>query len=262
MRAKEKPMTDHRDMVSVRYMVDDVEKAVAFYTTFLGFEVLNNFPAFADIARGNLRLLISGPASSAARPMADGAKPGPGGWNRIHLIVDDIDAEVARLREAGAPFRNAMIEGPGGKQILLQDPSGNVVELFQMAAQTRQADSPVQAHEAPTLDHIAFNVPDLNGLVERLTGAFGMVAEVRSEHFALVADPGSGLKLELGQSGDAEAHFRHLGFHTNDVDGAHEALVDAGMEVSEPPHRRDFARMYTSFLKQPGGLEVQLVKYD
>jgi Glyoxalase/Bleomycin resistance protein/Dioxygenase superfamily len=114
----------------------------------------------------------------------------------------------------------------------------------------------------PTLDHIAINVPDLDGLLERLTVAFGMVAEFRSEHFALVADPASGLKLELGRSGDAEAHLRHLGFRTDDVDSAHGALVEAGMEVSEPPHRRDFARMYTSFLKQPGGLEVQLVKYD
>jgi len=121
-------------MVSVRYMVDDVQEAVAFYTTFLGFEVLNNFPAFADVARGNLRLLLSGPGSSAGRPMPDGAKPGPGGWNRIHLIIDDIDAEVARLREAGASFRNDILEGPGGKQILLQDSSGNVVELFQPAA--------------------------------------------------------------------------------------------------------------------------------
>jgi hypothetical protein len=116
--------------------------------------------------------------------------------------------------------------------------------------------------KAPTLDHIALAVPDLDGLVERLTGAFGMVAEVRFEHFALLADPASGLKLELGRSGDAEAHFRHLGFRTDDVDSAHETLVVAGMEVSEAPHRRDFARMYTSFLKQPGGLEVQLVKYD
>jgi catechol 2,3-dioxygenase-like lactoylglutathione lyase family enzyme len=126
-------MTDPRDMVSVRYMVDDVGKAVAFYTTFLGFEVLNNFPPFADVARGNLRLLLSGPASSAGRPMPDGAKPGPGGWNRIHLIVEDIAAEVARLRDAGASFRNDILEGPGGKQVLLQDPSGNVVELFQPA---------------------------------------------------------------------------------------------------------------------------------
>lgn len=131
-------MTDPREMVSVRYMVVDVEEAVAFYTRFLGFEVLNKFPAFADLARGKLRLLISGPNSSAGRPMADGATPGPGGWNRIHLIVDDIEAEVARLRAAGAPFRNAIVQGPGGKQILLQDPSGNLVELFQPAeAQTR-----------------------------------------------------------------------------------------------------------------------------
>jgi catechol 2,3-dioxygenase-like lactoylglutathione lyase family enzyme len=121
-------------MVSVRYMVDDVPEAVAFYTKLLDFEVLNNFPPFADVARGNLRLLLSGPNSSAGRPMPDGARPGPGGWNRIHLIVDDIDAEVARLRAAGALFRNDILEGPGGKQVLLKDPSGNVVELFQPAA--------------------------------------------------------------------------------------------------------------------------------
>ncbi|MDZ4866020.1 MAG: VOC family protein [Alphaproteobacteria bacterium] len=128
-------MTDLGEMVSVRYMVDDVEKAIAFYTKVLGFEVLTSFvPAFADVARGRLRLLLSGPASSAGRPMPDGAKPGPGGWNRIHLIVDDIEAEVARLRAAGAQFRNDVLAGPGGKQILLLDPSGNVVELFQPAA--------------------------------------------------------------------------------------------------------------------------------
>jgi len=121
-------------MVSVRYMVDDVEQAVDFYTKVLGFEVLTNFPpAFADVARGRLRLLLSGPKSSAGRPMPDGATPGPGGWNRIHLIVDDIEAEAARLHAAGAAFRNDILEGPGGKQVLIQDPSGNVVELFQPA---------------------------------------------------------------------------------------------------------------------------------
>lgn len=123
------------DMVSVRYIVDDVAKAVDFYTKYLGFEVLTSFPpAFADVARGNLRLLLSGPQSSAGRPMPDGEKPVPGGWNRIHLIVDDIEAEVARLRAAGAPFRNDILSGPGGKQVLLLDPSGNVIELFQSAA--------------------------------------------------------------------------------------------------------------------------------
>jgi catechol 2,3-dioxygenase-like lactoylglutathione lyase family enzyme len=127
-------MTDPNEMVSVRYMVDDVEEAVGFYTKILDFQILNNFaPAFADVSRGSLRLLISGPASSAGRPMPDGAKPGPGGWNRIHLIVGDIEAEVARLRDAGAAFRNDILEGPGGKQVLVQDPSGNVVELFQPA---------------------------------------------------------------------------------------------------------------------------------
>jgi len=128
-------MIDPREMVSVRYMVDDVEAALTFYTRFLEFKVLTSFPpAFADVARGNLRLLLSGPTSSAGRPMPDGGKPGPGGWNRIHLIVDDIDAEVGRLRGAGARFRNDLLSGPGGKQILLQDPSGNVIELFQPAA--------------------------------------------------------------------------------------------------------------------------------
>ena len=122
------------ETVNVRYMVNDVEASIAFYTTLLGFKLLTNAaPAFADVQRGNLRLLLAGPKSSAGRPMADGAIPGPGGWNRIHFIVDDIDTEVARLRDAGGTFRNDIVEGPGGKQILLQDPSGNIVELFQPA---------------------------------------------------------------------------------------------------------------------------------
>jgi catechol 2,3-dioxygenase-like lactoylglutathione lyase family enzyme len=123
------------EMVNVRYMVDDVDEAIAFYSKLLGFELLTSAsPAFADVKRGNLRLLLAGPKSSAGRPMADGRTPGPGGWNRIHFIVDDIDADVRRLREAGATFRNEIVTGPGGKQILLEDPSGNVVELFQPAA--------------------------------------------------------------------------------------------------------------------------------
>jgi catechol 2,3-dioxygenase-like lactoylglutathione lyase family enzyme len=127
-------MTEPSGTVSVRYMVDDVEAAVAFYTTILGFETLNSFPpVFADVGLGNLRLLLAGPDSSAGQAMPDGVKPGPGGWNRIHLIVDDIDAEVDRLRDAGAEFRNDVVAGPAGKQILVLDPSGNVVELFEWA---------------------------------------------------------------------------------------------------------------------------------
>jgi catechol 2,3-dioxygenase-like lactoylglutathione lyase family enzyme len=130
-------MTDLNDldeMVSVRYMVDDVEDSVRFYTTHLGFSLrFSAAPAFADVARGHLRLLLSGPTSSAGRPMPDGDKPGPGGWNRIHLIVNDLPGEVARLRAAGLRFRNDIVIGPGGSQILLQDPSDNVVELFQLA---------------------------------------------------------------------------------------------------------------------------------
>jgi len=122
------------EVVSVRYMVSDVSEAVEFYTGLLGFEPLTSAPpAFADVKRGQLRLLLAGPASSAGRPMPDGRVPGPGGWNRIHFIVDDLDREVARLREAGASFRNDIVTGPGGKQILLEDPSGNVVELFEPA---------------------------------------------------------------------------------------------------------------------------------
>ena len=123
------------ETVNVRYMVDDVDEAIAFYSKLLGFELLTSAsPAFADVKRGNLRLLLAGPQSSAGRPMPDGRKPGPGGWNRIHFVVDDIHAEVARLRDAGATFRNDILSGPGGQQILLEDPSGNVVELFQPAA--------------------------------------------------------------------------------------------------------------------------------
>jgi catechol 2,3-dioxygenase-like lactoylglutathione lyase family enzyme len=129
------PNDEHDGMVSVRYMVDDVDEAIAFYTKQLGFELLTSAsPAFADVKRGNLRLLLAGPKSSAGRPMPDGRTPGPGGWNRIHFVVVDIDAEVARLRDAGATFRNDILSGPGGQQILLEDPSGNVVELFQPAA--------------------------------------------------------------------------------------------------------------------------------
>ncbi|RSN11182.1 glyoxalase [Streptomyces sp. WAC 05977] len=123
------------DLVSVRYLVDDVAAAVEFYTGHLDFTVRSIvLPAFADVVRGNLRLLLSGPASSAGRPMPDGTKPAPGGWNRIHLVVEDIDAEVARLRAAGVEFRSDVVTGPGGRQIVFDDPAGNPVELFQPAA--------------------------------------------------------------------------------------------------------------------------------
>jgi len=124
-------MTDDT-FVNVRYMVDDLDAAVDFYTTHLGFVLRSSAaPAFADVVRGNLRVLLSGPSSSAGRPMPDGRRPGPGGWNRIHLIVDDIEAEVERLRTAGLTFRNEIVKGPGGSQILVDDPSGNPIELFQ-----------------------------------------------------------------------------------------------------------------------------------
>jgi catechol 2,3-dioxygenase-like lactoylglutathione lyase family enzyme len=128
-------MTSPHDMVNVRYMVDDVQKAIDFYTGHLGFTLRSSAaPAFADLTRGNLRLLLAGPKSSAGRPMPDGRTPEPGGWNRIHFIVPDIAAEVARLRAEGVRFRNDVVTGPGGKQTLIEDPAGNVVELFQPAS--------------------------------------------------------------------------------------------------------------------------------
>jgi len=122
------------ETVNVRYMVDDVAAAIDFYTKHLGFtEHMSNLPAFADVRRGQLRLLLSGPQSSAGRPMPDGVKPAPGGWNRIHLIASDLETEIDRLRGEGVRFRNDVVTGPGGSQILLEDPSGNLVELFQPA---------------------------------------------------------------------------------------------------------------------------------
>ncbi len=122
------------ETVNVRYLVDDVSASVNWYTKHLGFvPITNQSPAFADVRRGALRLLLSGPASSAGRPMADGERPVPGGWNRIHLIVADLESELARLRAEGATIRNDVVSGPGGSQALLIDPSGNLVELFQPA---------------------------------------------------------------------------------------------------------------------------------
>jgi len=118
--------------IGVRYMIDDVPAAVKFYTTHLGFTVDQDAsPAFASVSRDGVRLLLSGKESSGRRAMPDGRQPVPGGWNRIHIQVDDLAAEVKRLRAAGLKFRNDIISGPGGSQILLDDPSGNPVELFQ-----------------------------------------------------------------------------------------------------------------------------------
>ena len=127
-------MAEPHQMVNVRYMVDDVQASIEFYTEHLGFQLRHSAaPAFADVERGELRLLLSGPASSAGRAMADGAVPGPGGWNRLHFVVDDLEAEIERLRSAGLTFRNDVVRGPGGAQVLLVDPSGNLIELFEPA---------------------------------------------------------------------------------------------------------------------------------
>jgi len=121
-------------MVNIRYLVDDVDAAVRFYTTYFGFTVgIQAAPAFADVSRGDMRLLLSGPQSSAGRPMSDGTRPEPGGWNRAQLVVDDVAAEVDRLAAAGLKPRNDVVTGPGGSQVLYVDPAGNLIELFQPA---------------------------------------------------------------------------------------------------------------------------------
>ena len=121
-------------MATVRYLVNDVSAAIAFYTELLGFTLDRQMgPAFAIVRREDLSLWLAGPKSSAARAMPDGRKPEPGGWNRLVLELDDLEAEVDALREAGAAFRNEIVTGPGGKQILLEDPDGNPIELFQPA---------------------------------------------------------------------------------------------------------------------------------
>lgn len=120
--------------VSIRYMIDDVPAAIKFYTTHLGFAVdMDASPAFASVSRDGVRLLLSGKTSSGRRAMPDGREPVPGGWNRIHIQVDDLAAEVQRLRSAGLRFRNDIVTGPGGSQIILDDPCSNPIELFQPA---------------------------------------------------------------------------------------------------------------------------------
>ena len=124
---------DESEIVNVRYLVDDVAASSEFYTRHFGFTAGMTSPAFGDVYRGNLRLLLSGPMSSAGQAMTDGERPAPGGWNRIHLIVSDLDHEIARLTDEGVRFRNEVVTGPGGAQALVIDPSGNLVELFQPA---------------------------------------------------------------------------------------------------------------------------------
>jgi catechol 2,3-dioxygenase-like lactoylglutathione lyase family enzyme len=121
--------------IRVRYIVDDVDAAVGFYSGMLGFTVeMHPAPAFAALRRGELLLYLNRPgAGGGGQAMEDGAVPAPGGWNRIQIVVEDLDAEVARLRAAGAGFRNDIVSGIGGRQILLQDPSGNLIELFEPA---------------------------------------------------------------------------------------------------------------------------------
>ena len=133
-------------MAEVRYIVEDVDAAVAFYVSALGFELRQQFgPAMAILDRGDLTLWVAGPRASASKPMPDGATPRPGGWARFVLTVPELDAFVARLAAGGVRFKNEIVEGPGGRQILCEDPSGNVVELFEPARQVPASDTPASS---------------------------------------------------------------------------------------------------------------------
>jgi len=122
-------------MAVSRYIVDDVDEALTFFTEVLGFELIQRWgPPFASIGKGDQQLWLSGPGTSARKPMPDGAAPAPGGWNRIVVEVDDLEAVVAQLRARGATFRNEPLAGPGGTQVLIEDPSGNPIEVFQPAS--------------------------------------------------------------------------------------------------------------------------------
>lgn len=137
------------ETVTVRYMVDDVAASVDFYTTHFGFTVgINAPPVFADVTKGHLRLLLAGPDSSAGRPMDDGEKPHPGGWNRLHFVVGDLQSEIERLTGEGVTFRNDVVTGPAGSQVLAQDPAGNFIELFQPASEPASQAQPA-SHAQP-----------------------------------------------------------------------------------------------------------------
>ena len=121
-------------MATVRYLVGDVERSIAFFTSALGFHLDQSMaPAFARVSKDDLTLWLAGPPSSAARAMPDGRKPAPGGWNRFVVQIDDLESRVQQMKQAGLVFRNEVVKGPGGKQILLEDPDGNLIELFEPA---------------------------------------------------------------------------------------------------------------------------------
>lgn len=184
-------------MVHVRYLVDDVDAAVSFYTTHFGFTLLSRAgSAFADVTRGDLRLLLSGPDSSAGRTLPDGRTPRPGGWNRIHFVVDDIASEIARLRAAGVSFRSDVVRGPGGAQVVLDDPSGNPVELFQPArapgSASDGAGSTRAGDDAPPSALASFEPHDVQAFARRWEelfdqGDYRSIAATYAEDARLIA---------------------------------------------------------------------------
>lgn len=178
--------------------------------------------------------------------MSAGGHPSPGGGNRIHLVADDIEVTDAFADLEGF---TAFTAGQG---------DGCFID--QTSLNTTDHWRPPMIH--PGIDHIALTVPDLDAQIERLTTTLGLVIVNRFGDFALMSDPSTGVRLELGRSDDDQVHFRHFGCRTDDVDSAHQHLVSTGMDTDELPHRRDFAAMYTSFLHEDGCADLQLVRYD
>jgi len=237
--------------VDIRYMIDDVAAAVAFYTKHLGFALeFDAGTAFAAVTRDGTRLLLSGKASSARRAMPDGREPVPGGWNRIHIVVDDIETEVTRLREAGVHFRNEIFKGRAGSQILLDDPSGNPVELFQNSA---------RAQEGKPMSTVSFRymIDDVDAAVDFYTRQLGFALELDSSP-AFASVTRGGMRLLL--SGKTSSGRRAMPDGTEPVPGGwnriHIVVDDLEAEVKRL--REAGVHFRNEIIKGQGGSQIQL----
>lgn len=250
------------ETVNVRYMVDDVEAAVDFYTAHFGFTPISNAaPAFADVRRGRLRLLLSGPTSSAGRPMPDGRRPGAGGWNRIYLIVDDIGAEVERLRGAGVPFRSDIVTGPGGSQVVLDDPSGNPIELFEpRAAANTEATELRVAITVDRFDEALAFYRDALGLEQLAdwSSEGGRVVLLDAGHATLeLLDAAQAEMVDAIEAGRRVSGKVRLAVRVRDSEETASRLVTAGAEQVAPPVTTPWGDR-NARVRTPDGMQLTL----